>query len=390
MKKVILGIALLSQFVYGMDRSEEFASASSRGNENFVRVDSSRTFPLYGSEEYSALIGANDESAAEGTIWKFIRGLGGYNTETGKNALNTVLLSHKYLNALINSNNLSWEHLKSLVDAESNEDKKAWAVYSAFAKALIDQHDNEKENLIRNLKKQQKDILESIAMQYNEKLKREGETNEQKESLLQKTIDELTALKSRLEKEKELHEHVSQVFIANPSLKPEEIMIRSAEINRMTDIFKKRAAVQAEYLKFQLFSGLLGREDLGINAKQDDLTKVSEYLNNTKVKVSRQKPAEPTLIRDACWQQHRRIFVFPDRAFIESKYRERLNNVLKIHGFVYWYEGCKDIENTERRNAYNNAMSAWNAEVSRASAVSLPSEEFDRLVEQFNVFVSKL
>lgn len=57
---------------------------------------------------------------------------------------------------------------------------------------------------------------------------------------------------------------------------------------------------------------------------------------------------------------------------------------------VDWYNRCKDIENAERRNTYNNAMSEWNAEVSRASVVSFPLEEFDRLVEQFNFFVSKL
>lgn len=321
MKKVILGIALLSQFSYSVEGAPEFARMFRNESENFVRVDSSGIFPLYGSEEYFKLIGTNDENTSRGTIWKFIRGLGGYNTETGKNALNTVLLSHKYLNALINSDNLSWENLKSLVDAESNEDKKAWVIYSAFAKALVDQHDSDKENLIRNLKKQQKDILGSIARQYNEKLKCTEETGEQKEALLQEMIDELSELKLKLEKEKELHECISKVFIANPSLKPEKIMRGSAEINRMTDIFEKRDAVQAEYSKFESFSGLLGREDLGINAKQDDLTEVLEYMNSTKVSW---KPAEPIWIKEVLWGRSflfgESYPVFPDECFIRGKY----------------------------------------------------------------------
>lgn len=85
MKKVILGIALLSQFSYSVEGAPEFARMFRNESENFVRVDSSGIFPLYGSEEYFKLIGTNDENTSRGTIWKFIRGLGGYNTETGKN-----------------------------------------------------------------------------------------------------------------------------------------------------------------------------------------------------------------------------------------------------------------------------------------------------------------
>ena len=255
-------------------------------------------------------------------------------------------------------------------------------------------------SLVQNLELQHRMKLSYIASQYNEKRERMEEAYEQQKSLMQKMIDEAAALNLKLKKEKELHERISRVFIAN-SIKAEKITIGSGEINRITDIFEKRATVRTEYSKFELFSDLLRRKDLGINAKQRDLAKVSEYLNSTKIS---QKPAEPTLIRDAFWQRpsgfHRSLLQYPDGRFIWNKYGMVPSNItlprrIEVGTREYqmvldWYNRCKNIENAERRNAHNNAMSLWNTEVARAASIAFPSEEFDRLVEQFNVFVSKL
>ena len=263
------------------------------------------------------------------------------------------------------------------------------------------QYEDSTNILIGNIEDNYDDIIKEVEEKYKDQKRHLAEAYDRQIEAMNDKINEFTALNAGLEREKELHSLISRVFVTNKSLRAEKIMIRSAEINRMTDIFKKRAAVQAEYSKFELFSGLLGREDLGISAKQDDLTKVSEYLNNTRIS---QKPAMPTLIREVFWARALGFFlgephpVFPDEGFIRGKYG--LTHILAAGGgllghyeermTVDWYNRCKDIENTERRNAYNNAMSAWNAEVSRASTIPFPAGEFDRLVEQFNVFVSKL
>lgn len=265
-------------------------------------------------------------------------------------------------------------------------------------------------SLIQNLELQHRMRLSYIASQYNEKRERMEEAHEQQKSLLQKMIDKATALNLKLKKEKELHECISRVFIANPSLRPEKITVKSAAINSMTDIFKKRDVVQNEYSKFEFFSGLLGREDLGVNAKQSDLTKISEYLNNTKIGP---RPNKPALIGNFVWNG--RVHELCDRFCFMRQYeysnkageiarQSQLYPLILKYGFggndimgkegvrksQNWFNHCKDLENQERMNTYNNAMSARNAEISRASSIPFPSGEFDRLVDQFNTFLSKL
>ena len=210
-------------------------------------------------------------------------------------------------------------------------------------------------------------------------------------------LEEARNERIRVEREKELQSQISRVFVVNKSLKPEKIMIRSAEINRMTDIFRKHNAVQNEYSKLALFSGLYGREDLEVKAKQSDLTKLSEYVSSTRISP---KPVAPALIRDAFRKEcllGSWYYVFPDEDFIRGKYGleyairpASLFDRKNQYDVLNRYNHCKDVENAERMNTYNNAMSRWNAEVSRASAVPLPSEEFDLLIEQFNTFLSKL
>ncbi len=71
-------------------------------------------------------VGTNDKQTKDGTIWKFIRGLGSYNDETGTKALR-VLLDKNNLPLLITTE-FSWRTLKRAVDEQSQEDKKAIAV----------------------------------------------------------------------------------------------------------------------------------------------------------------------------------------------------------------------------------------------------------------------
>lgn len=281
---------------------------------------------------------------------------------------------------------LMYDCISAVYGEQAKEDPK----FKLLATVLDDKHKSQMRTLAmlaQSEKNRQKDTFDRQM--------------EAKDAQLEKARNE----NIRLERERELQSQISRVFIANRALKPERIMIRSAEINRMTDIFKKRAAVQAEYSKFELFSDLLRREDLGINAKQSDLTKISEYLNNTKISP---KPDQPTLIRDAFWTPNLckggfvslSLPIFPDDDFIRGKYgltrvRREGGGFLGLAHYdevmtVDWYNRCKDIENKERKNAHENAVSNWNAAVSKASAVPLPSEEFDRLVEQFNTFLSKL
>ena len=94
------------------------------------------SIPQVRTKEYFELLGTNDETTKEGTIWYFVRGLGKYDDETGPEALDKLLSAHDYFKILRNYQDLSWKALKAVVDTREKEDEKAMAVYVALLQAV--------------------------------------------------------------------------------------------------------------------------------------------------------------------------------------------------------------------------------------------------------------
>ncbi len=74
------------------------------------------------------LVGTNNDQTSDGTIWKFIRGLGSYNNETGAKALQELLNKNNL--PLLVTTKFFWKTLKRAVDGEYYEDQKAAVVHN--------------------------------------------------------------------------------------------------------------------------------------------------------------------------------------------------------------------------------------------------------------------
>jgi len=206
----------------------------------------------------------------------------------------------------------------------------------------------------KNLESQYQRNLKDIPSQYIEKESHLEEAYEEQKVILNGMIDEINNGISDMEKKNLLKSNVSYVFTSNPSLKPEKIMIRSYDINRIDDIQLKHDKVQNEYNKFVLFSELYENENLDIAATPDDLEDVKQYIDNTVIPSFKVIPPIPP------------ILMFLNST---SKAMEEYN---------------------KRVEAYQNSKKQYEIQLVKIRAEILPSESFNRLVDQFNEFVNIL
>ena len=270
--------------------------------------------------------------------------------------------------------------------------------------------------LISNLQDRYEDILGNVTEQYNERRERMEEAYEQQKALMQRMIDEVTAINLKLEKERELEARISHVFIANPSLKPEKVVIRSSDIEHIADIFLKHNTVQREYNKFAFFSELYGKTDLGVVATTDDLNAVKQYVNETMIAplTAVEPPKKPYLVStdhgwgnrggDVEWNNGRRGG--PDHgAWVNPALVGWLNGMGEDNFTKWWWNKYAPSWPGEQLNAaveramstynsrlatYQSQKSRYEAQIKHAITQVFPSESFNRLVNQFNEFVSKL
>ena len=270
--------------------------------------------------------------------------------------------------------------------------------------------------LIGNLQDRYEDILAGVTTQYNERRERIEEAYEQQKALMQRMIDEVASINLKLEKEKELESRISHVFIANPYLKPEKVVIRSSDVDNIADIFLKHDTVQREYNKFAFFSELYGNTDLGVVATIDDLNAVKQYVNETVIAplTAVEPPKRPYLVGtdhgwgnrggDVEWNNGRRGG--PDHgAWVNPALVGWLNRMGEDNFTKWWWNKYAPSWPGEQLNAavgramstyssrlatYQSQKSRYEAQIKHALAQVFPSESFNRLVEQFNEFVSKL
>lgn len=270
--------------------------------------------------------------------------------------------------------------------------------------------------LVSNLDERYREIIDRIAEQFTERRRHIEEAYEQQHGLMQRMNDELVAINLKLEKERELHSRVSRIFCNNPSLRPEKVVKRATDVERISDILEKHRLAKELYEKFNLFSDLYGNTELGVIATQQDLNEFSQYVRDCQVKVAVPDATPPALIRgvfsapvngtrawncvygsdmqflknkygmlEVAWYRFGKYYTGSDHAEIHcaAAYGNEGANIA-------YYNHYKDIENAERMQKYNDAKNAYARELDRAKSVAFPSESFNRLVDQFNEFVNRL
>jgi len=139
--------------------------------------------------------------------------------------------------------------------------------------------------LVSSLKGQFNKNLKDIASMYEEKTKNINEAHEAEKAILQKMIEEIKKHNRESERKRELQRLVYSVYTSNPdnSFIKSHSLIRNNlyEIKNIWDIFERRKQVQDIYNKISLFTGLFGREDLGIKMQISHLNIIKSWLDQT-------------------------------------------------------------------------------------------------------------
>jgi len=185
---------------------------------------------------------------------------------------------------------------------------------------------------------------------------------------------------------------VSHIFIANPSLKPEKIMIRSFDINNIADITLRHNKVQNEYNKFKLFSELYGNKDFGIIATTNDLNAVKMYVDHTVITpfTAVPPPQRPNLDISSYHNLEmsvKRIGLPNIRKWVLEMGENHWDP--KVTVLIFIVKRATSTYN-DRLATYQNSKKQHEDQVAKANAAKFPSESFNRLVDQFNEFVNMI
>jgi len=272
-------------------------------------------------------------------------------------------------------------------------------------------------SLVKHLKWQLNQNLTDMATKYNEKEKNLIKEYEAKEKGLQAMVDQISKMNSDLEKKSQLKSRIHHVFMINPSLRPEKILIRSFDIQQIGDPMLKHNRLQQEYNKFVLFSELYGKTELGVFATTEDLNAVNHY-SNTPVPVEPQPyPHFPNIRHeffanldqtDWCYYNDPFLtlkkYVMVNQKLIKwlEEMGEMISNKMISSKKITPFSGLLNVDkvvieltilNEAKQRAlttYNNRMALYRTQKSQYEALVFPTEAFNRLVDQFNEFVNRL
>jgi len=139
--------------------------------------------------------------------------------------------------------------------------------------------------LVSSLKGQMKRTLKEITSKYEEKTRYITEANEAKKKILNKMIEEIKKRNMETERKNELQKLVYNVYTSNPEnpfIKSRSFISNNVhEIMNIQNLFERRNQVQDIYNKVSMFSGLFGREDLGVKVPIFLLNTIKLYLDKT-------------------------------------------------------------------------------------------------------------
>lgn len=276
-------------------------------------------------------------------------------------------------------------------------------------KKIQKQYEDNTNNLLKNLECRYNDIIVSVEDKYKGLGKDLAKAYDRQIDI----INEFTTLNAQQEKDKKLQGQISRVFIANPSLKAEKIMIRSSDIMRIDDLSNRHSTAKSHYDRFVLCSELF--------SNKEEMPKIKAYLDQLENLPSQ---FEHIMKREVRWGD---LFdAFGDiKEFARSRdYRQWCglhhideglfqqghikggNGVCHNYGSARVWPGSRfgwmnsDVDYYSHKIGHiiledidkeNNRRQKHNEELQKQIQNTIfPSEAFDSLVDQFNEFISKL
>ncbi len=141
--------------------------------------------------------------------------------------------------------------------------------------------------LALNIQRRYDESVISLIHQFDEhkRLLEEGYT--QAISSLDGTIQRLTEENTRLERKQELMNLVNAAISSNYSLAGRPLIrTRGADVKAISDFLQRKSTMEDLYNKFQAFSNLYGRRDLGVLATRADLDKVQNWITTAQTAYS--------------------------------------------------------------------------------------------------------
>ncbi|MBO7453803.1 MAG: hypothetical protein J6T91_00245 [Alphaproteobacteria bacterium] len=147
------------------------------------------------------------------------------------------------------------------------------------------QYEDSTNTLLENLEYRYDDIITEVEKSYKDQKKNLAKAYDRQIAIMNDKINEFMALNVQLEKDKELLSLINGVYRSNPDnefIRSHSFISGNAqEIRGIGDLFVRRSRVEDIYNKVRLFSELLGREDLGVEAKPSDLEAIRVWLDRT-------------------------------------------------------------------------------------------------------------
>lgn len=201
---------------------------------------------------------------------------------------------------------------------------------------------------------------------------------------LEEKLNDIQVDYENMKKENNLYKILVPSLTKNKSI----IKLTSEDIIHMS-IPERINKLEELYQEFLLFSDLYGKFDLGIIPTLKDLEDIKNYKENIKVnKLELIKYIEEN-DNDLCqinWDEYERItdIVPESREYVcvyEYEGKAYFNNFCEKEKFIKIGNEGIDRVNEIKMVSYNN-------ELERASSIEFPTEAFDKLVNQLNIFYS--
>lgn len=263
--------------------------------------------------------------------------------------------------------------------------------------------------LIVTLQERYSDLLMSVNNQYEEKQNSLRAAYDEEKEVLERILEETNKLNAKLEKENVLVARLNAIR-RGKALDLSWMEPQSTPIQNL-DVLEKREIANAVYEKILPFSEVLN-EDFELIAIFADFEALKAYLDETPINEEPIAPMEEPVCTPNNWLGNRGGVIEwnwggDNRAWLNHNIVLWLK-AMGVNDFVecwdnragensygtryYWGKTYPQASGNykEKKEVYDKEVSVRNAQIAHAEEVIFPLESYNKLVRQFNTFISKM